>query len=350
MRRKKWFGIARKLVGFSILVLWLGFIIWLATPVATLSSLEQVDKYPLYTVRYYGPYQRAASVADFVGRFIGPLASPLVASRSHALDAPAWACSLFVASGDADGELYGRNFDWQYSPAVLVFTDPPDGYASVSMVDIAYFGFERTRVGTLADASLVERAPLLFLPFLPFDGMNEHGLAVGMAAVPAGGMRPDPSKETISSLMIIRQVLDHAKDVDEALAIFETHNVDMAGGPPIHYLIADVSGRSVLVEFYQGEMKVVPNDEPWHVATNFLRSSVEGSAQGECWRYDKIEQRLAETEGQLTWQAAMDLLEAVSQSVTQWSIVYHMSTGDVNVAMGRHYDDVHTLHLNLTEE
>ena len=43
-----------------------------------------------------------------------------------------------------DDRLFGRNFDWRYSPALLLFTDRPaaGGYASVSMVDIAYLGFD----------------------------------------------------------------------------------------------------------------------------------------------------------------------------------------------------------------
>ena len=36
--------------------------------------------------------------------------------------------------------FYGRNFDWEFSPALLLFTDPPDGYASVSMVDLTFLG------------------------------------------------------------------------------------------------------------------------------------------------------------------------------------------------------------------
>jgi hypothetical protein len=41
----------------------------------------------------------------------------------------------FAAIGDEEQNLYGRNFDWQFSPAVLLFTDPPDGtprYRSIS--------------------------------------------------------------------------------------------------------------------------------------------------------------------------------------------------------------------------
>ena len=298
---------------------------------ATLSSLEQVDDYSLYTMRYYGAYdQGTSSIAT---------ASP-----------PAWACSLFAALGDADRKLYGRNFDWEYSPAVLLFTGPPDGYASVSMVDIAYFGFGGDRAGTVTDLPLIERRALLDAPFWPFDGMNEQGLAVGMAAVPPGNMRSDPDKETVDSLMIIRKMLDGTSNVDEAVAIMQSYNVEMGGGPPLHYLIADSSGRSVLVEFYQGEMVVIPNETPWHLATNFLRSSVGESAEGVCWRYDKISQRLTQAEGQLTVQDAMNLLSNVSQGSTQWSVVYGMSSGDVNVTMGQKYDNVHTFPLSVAGE
>jgi hypothetical protein len=315
---------------------------------ATLSSLERVDDYPLYSMRYTGAYGGRASSAEGFKKWdieIENEPSPDLASQ-----VPAWACSLFAALGDADNGLYGRNFDWEYGPAVLLFTDPPDGYASVSMVDIAYLGFGGTRASELIDLPLIERRALLDAPFMPFDGMNEHGLAVGMAAVPPGYMRPDPDKGTISSLMVIREMLDRASDVDEAVAILQSYNIDFGGGPPIHYMIAAPSGRSALVEFYQGEMVVIPNEMPWHLATNFLRASAGESAQGLCWRYDRINQRLTEAGGRITMQDAMDLLAQASQEGTQWSIVYGMSTGDVHVTMGRQYDQEHTLHMRLAGE
>jgi hypothetical protein len=307
--------------------------------VATLSSLEQVDDYPLYTMHYYGAYNHRMSSTEGVKWLanVNPPNLDLTASPS------AWACSLFAALGDTDNMLYGRNFDWEYSPAVLLFTDPPDGYASVSMVDIAYLGFGGTKATTLTDLPLIERRALLDAPCLPFDGMNEQGLVVGLAAVPPGQMQPDPHKETAGSLGVVRKMLDHASNVDEAVAILQSYNIDFQGGPPLHYLIAAPSGRSVLVEFYQGEMVVIPNETAWHLATNFLRASAGESAEGRCWRYDRISQRLIEAGGQMTMQEAIDLLEEVSQgSLTQWSVLYGMSTGDVNVAMGRQYDKLHT--------
>jgi hypothetical protein len=317
-----------------------------ADEVATLSSLEKIDDYPLYTMHYYGAYpQWRSSVEDS-----GSVARKNLLKHERAETQPAWACSLFAALGNEDNMLYGRNFDWEYSPAVLLFTDPPDGYASVSMVDIAYLGFGGSKASTLIDLPLIERGGLLNAPFLPFDGMNERGLVVGMAAVPPGQVPPDPNKETIDSLMVIRKILDQASTVDEAIAILKSYNITMGGGPPLHYLIASTSGGSVLVEFYQGEMVVIPNETTWHLATNFLRASVGESAEGECWRYDRIFEWLTDAGGQSTVQEAIDLLEDVSQEGTQWSVVYGMSTGDVQVIMGRQYENVYTFPLSFAEK
>jgi hypothetical protein len=308
---------------------------------ATLNSLEQVDDYPLYAMRYYGAYNPKVSSAVPVKRLARsnwPSLTPLP---------PAWACSLFTAPGKADNRLYGRNFDWEYSPAVLLFTAPPDGYASVSMVDIAYLGFGGSKAGRLTDLPLKERQALLGAPFLPFDGMNEYGLTVGMAAVPGGKMPYDPDKKTIDSLRAIREMLDHARNVDEAVALLQSYNINMEGGPPLHYLIADSARRSALVEFYAGEMVITANENAWHLATNHLHTAADETGHSGCWRYDKMYQRLAETGGQLATQDALDLLAGVSQESTQWSVVYGMRTGDVNVAMGRKYTAVHTFHLRL---
>jgi hypothetical protein len=301
----------------------------------TLNSLQKVDDYPLYTMTYIGAYQ-------FHTETLHPKGSITIAESS-----PSWACSLFTILLDEDNLLYGRNFDWQFSPALLLFTDPPDGYASVSMVDIAYFGFESIDAMNLDDLPVEERTSLLETPSLPFDGMNEYGLAIGMAAVPPGNMQSDANKETIGSIGIIRQMLDHVRTVDEAIDIMAGYNIEFGGGPPIHYLMADATGKSVLVEYYNGEMHILENEEPWHLATNFLRSSIDDPAEGGCWRYNTIQARLAETKGQIDPRAAMSLLSDVAQNNTQWSVVYQMNSGVISVVMGQHYENVHRFQLDL---
>ena len=306
---------------------------------ATLNSLEQVDNYPLYTMHYIGSYAEQA-------RSYRTVAPPNVFLPSaQGICQANWGCSLFAALGDKEDRLFGRNFDWQFSPALLLFTDPPDGYASVSIVDIEYLGFTGDRSKKLADLPLAERRNLLDAPFIPFDGMNEKGLAIGMAAVPAEAMPYDPQKEAIGELGVIREILDHAATVDEAIDVLGNYNIDMSE-VPIHYFIASASGASAVVEFYRGEMVVFPNEAPWQVATNFLLAFTNGHEQGQCWRYDLISQRLKGLEGKASSDDAIGLLEDVSQENTQWSIVYHMTSGDLNIIMGRDYSGiVHKLQM-----
>jgi len=142
--------------------------------------------------------------------------------------------------------------------------------------------------------------------------MNEHGLAIGMAAVPQADTLADPSKERITSLGIIREILDHARDVDEAMDLIRDYNIDFRGGPPLHYLIADAKGRLFSLSFTGAKCISFENEQPWHSTTNFLRSSVE-DPQGNCWRYDRINDRLNEKQGYLDSNAAMELLSEVAQ-------------------------------------
>ncbi len=181
----------------------------------TLASLQQVDDYPLYVMQYF---QEDGS----------PQTSGHATARASA-PTNGWACSLFTVLLDTDHLLYGRNFDWEFSPALLVFTQPPDGYASVSMVDITYLEFDAEGAARLMDIPVEERGGLLGALAFPFDGMNEYGLAIGMAAVSSGDMQPDPSKPVIGSIEIIREILDHARDVDEAVDLFREYNIDFRG-------------------------------------------------------------------------------------------------------------------------
>lgn len=87
----------------------------------TLASLRRLDDHPLYLMTYEGDYDERVGIAET------PTPKP-------------FGCSLFVAAGDPARPLFGRNFDWDDHPALLLRTSPPDGYASISMVDILYLG------------------------------------------------------------------------------------------------------------------------------------------------------------------------------------------------------------------
>jgi hypothetical protein len=304
----------------------------------SLTTLRKVDDYPLYVMTYHGDY----GFDDFLER----------AARAGSRSDPGgqgitggWACTTFAALSTEGNAILGRNFDWHNRPSLLLFTGPPDSYASVSMVDIAYLGFG------VEEPSWVDRLALLDAPYLPFDGMNEVGLAVGMMAVPRAESSKDPKKATISSLHAIRLMLDYAQDVNEAISLLDDYNIDFGGGPPVHYLIADSSGDSAVVEFLDGEMNVVRNDELWQVSTNFVISTErpEG-ANSPCWRYDAVYETLEQAGGRISQEEAMALLEDVSQSGgshTMWSVVYGMTAGDIQVVVGGKYAEVYEFKLGM---
>lgn len=181
--------------------------------------------------------------------------------------------------------------------------------------------------------------------------MNEYGLTVGMMALSYVKPATDPQKVTIGSLHVMRLILDYAKDVDEAVSLLQKYNVDFAGGPPLHYLVADSSGNSAVIEYFGGEIQIIRNTEPWQVATNFtLWKTTLDEAISSCWRYQTVYETLSQASGLPSEQGAMVLLKRVSQASTQWSIVYNMSTGGIQVAPLQRYDRVQTFDLQMRKK
>jgi hypothetical protein len=101
-----------------------------------------------------------------------------------------------------------------------------------------------------------------------------------------------------------------------------------------------------VVEFVAGRMNVLWNQGPWQAAVNFQLTGTAEPARQTDPRYQTISGELGR--GQVRdWAQAMKLLERVAQPHTRWSVVYGMRDGEVHLAMGRHYADVHTFHLPL---
>ncbi|MGK5740858.1 linear amide C-N hydrolase [Micromonospora sp. URMC 103] len=268
----------------------------------TLASLRRVDDLPLYEMTYVGRYDAT----------VGTDASP----------ASPFGCSLFVAAGDRHRPLFARNFDWDANPAMVLRTDPPQGYASISLVDLSYLGVGDDPAGDQR---------LLNAPLLPFDGMNERGLAVGLAADDGARAEPRPGRPTVGSVRILRLVLDRAATVDEAVAVFTAHNLDFSGGPALHYLVADATGASAVVEFVDGEMRVERGRGSWQALTNVPVAGIAESRRREDRRYDLIARAMTETGGVLDAAAAHRVLTAVRQAHTRWSVTYGLRSGEVRL-------------------
>jgi hypothetical protein len=306
--------------------------------IVALSTIKRVDDYPLYVMTLTGPFR---SRDEF-----GEAAEPNEVNPRYAqIDRDRWACSLFTALGDPGSMVFGRNFDWRFSPALLLFTHPPDGYASVSMVDIGYL-LDDQSANALLDLNIDDRKSLLEAPFWPFDGMNERGVAVGMAAVPASELPFDEARDTVDSLQIMREILDHASSTAEAVEFFRTVNVDMGGGPFLHYLITDAAGKAVIIEFLDGSMVEIWQENPWLVATNYLLSDESDGSGDHHRRYETIVERIRTSDGRMDSSTAMSVLREVTQENTQWSVVYKVSERTIEIVMGRDFQTTHKFELD----
>lgn len=290
-----------------------------ATDIArTIGSLRRIDDLPLYEMTFHGSYDRET-----------PFGEEELAGR-----ADGWACSLFALGGDRP--LFGRNFDWDPNPALIVHADPPDGYASVSVVDLFHL-LGDSAPPDLSAAS--DRRRLAHAVLAPFDGVNEKGLAIGMATAPEGGLpAPSPGRPDIGSVRVIRMMLDRAATVAEAVAIMRRYDVDFTLGPQVHYLIADSAGDSAVVEYAGGEFNVIDD----RMLTNFTMTGTSDAQRRADTRYGALADGLPAVRD---WRDAMGLLRRVAQPHTRWSVVYELGGATARVVTGRRWERVHTISL-----
>ena len=236
----------------------------------TLASLRQVDAHPLYTMTYAGDYgfddflKTGAKNDRDIERFIMRRLLRGVQINLGIADA---GCSVFSARNEKGEAIYARNFDFRYAPALLVRTRPREGYASISMVNLAFAGYG---AGKLPVPGRASSFLTVAAPFLPFDGMNEKGVAMALLAVPKADPPRLPGRVTLNTTTAIRLVLDKAATVDEALALLGRYDLYFSGKVECHYLIADRSGKAVVVEFQDGKMETVPQTKSYAIATNFI--------------------------------------------------------------------------------
>jgi len=319
--------------------------------------VSEKDDYGFYTMNYSLDYdldelmqKGVSSDQEYVDYIIKKLFKGLPIS----IDISKYACSTFSAQTPEGGYLLGRNFDWCYSPSMLVYTDPDDGYASVSMVNLGFLTYDAAYLPN----SYLNRLMTLAAPYVPVDGMNEKGLAIGVLYLESEPTLQDTQKIDITTTAMIRIVLDRAANVQEAIALFNQFDMHDSAGACYHYQIADASGASAIIEYVNNEMRILypeyrTTGYSYQGATNFFLSPDGDNAEpfGED-RYAILNETLSAADGILTTSSAMNLLASarISSYVwpdgwedrTQWSAVYDLTNLTVNICVGMDYESVYT--------
>lgn len=256
-------------------------------------------------------------------------------------------CSTIQTQNEQGEILFGRNFDWVNSQALILLSKPEDAYASISTVNLDFiqsttsFPFDQLPDDVIARAAL----------YAPLDGMNEKGLAVSVNMIQDSEVIAQSGQsQNLTTTTAIRMLLNKAADVDEAIKLLQEYNLHSSMNMMIHFAIVDASGRSVVVEYVNNEMSVI--DTP--VVTNFYFAEGDkqniGTAQSH-ERYEQLMKQLDENET-MDMHQVRDALDSVSKDnygefeSTEWSIVYNLNTLEIHYYHRENYEKRYVFNLN----
>ena len=254
-----------------------------------------------------------------------------------------YGCSSFCAQSTEGDVIFGRNFDMDAQNSgsyLIVHTKPENGYESYSTVNLKFLGI--TAPSEPAD----DTSPLLLAPYIPLDGINSEGLAICVLQLNFPEIHASGSGVNMTSTTIIRNVLDNAKNIEEAIEIFQSCNVH-TDGYAYHYMLGDASGKSAVIEFVDNEMVVSYKSSDIQVCANtyvteegiaFYKDS---SSADSLNRMNAISSSVKNSSFDLTAENAFKALKAGSNSYTRWSIVYNLTDRTMVISINRKFDKMY---------
>jgi len=222
---------------------------------------------------------------------------------------PDYGCSSFTATNNEGEHTFARNLDIDFAPIMVVKTLPKNGYSSISMVNLSALGFNMNYV----PSGFMDKCLLLAAPYIPFDGMNEKGVAICVNMVNGQAIDQKSDKIDITTTTLIRLVLDKAQNVDEAIELIKKYDLHDSTGGPYHFQITDRSSKSVVVEYFENEIQIVQSN----IMTNHALNSLEpedSTFTDTNERYNTISEKLSQTNGILSIEESIALLQEVKLS------------------------------------
>ena len=341
---------------------------------ATAATLRDIKEGHLYTMENTADYKLneimdqggAKSSEDLIMKVFQNLLNLPVSASDSKMD---YGCSAFCVKSPDGDVIVGRNFDYRFvsSANVAVHNIFPGAYESMCISAMPYLDEKTFVAGSLSDGTTDISVPIAASVYCCLDGMNDAGLFIGVLSLRGGGaVQHDSGKPNIVPSLAIRIALDKCANVDEAVEMFRNHNffADGEDSPNnYHFLVADASGKSVVIEYFRpGEEAPVEDAKAkdWtlnvldedHVTNFYLTEGWQNLGVGQN-RYDIIHNRLQEKQRILTEDEAMQLLQDVHQllnpeeitSNTQWSVVYNLTKNTATVCVDKDYET--RLHFNL---
>lgn len=324
----KWIGIT---FVAALAVIAAGAWVMFGTFAKAAGSIEKLED-GLYAMEFTGDYGFDEFLAEGGADSDSGVADYMVSFLSHGFykadskaQTDSFGCST-IYTQDADGTyFFGRNYDWAECKAMIVHTKPENGYESVSTCCLDFLGFGEEYV---PDGSMMNRIMSIAAIYVPLDGMNEQGLMVAdLFAGDDAETHQQTGKTALTTTTAIRLLLDRAANVEEAIALLRQYDMNSSNDMSHHLSIADANGRSVVVEYVDGEMLVTETK----VVTNHYLSDCQKQGVGSEQSHQRYDTLAAHT-GPAGAEKVRDLLESVAQKnfpqteesyeKTMWSIIY----------------------------
>lgn len=172
---------------------------------------------------------------------------------------------------------------------------------------------------------------------LPLGGMNEQGLVVEELNMPPVVVVQSQTKGILNEFQLVQYMLDNFSTVGEIeTAMMNFHMLPLLVS--LHYLVMDRSGRSMIMEFDGSRFRFyycrdtgipVLSNNPYRESLRYLENFRGFGGNLEVVRRPGSNERFLTAASMLSAETAeapvtrsIQILEAVSQPDTRWSIVY----------------------------
>lgn len=294
------------------------------------------------------------------------------------LAAPEFGCASFTATTVEGDALLARNYDFYETNIGIVRTHARKGcHATISTTDLSFAGKQlKDGIQGIADKVLC-----LTVPYITLDGVNDAGISCCINMSYQGGgeggsttaTNQNTEKPDMTSTLLLRMILDYADDLEEAVTIAQSYDLHDSANESFHYMVADASGRSAILEWVCGdditdnngaarELVVTYSDVDAHIGedeatakyqwmTNFIIQPgyyLSDKQKPGYDRYEHIYEVLNASDGvvQDEWEA-MNLLgqiarrtwKPVRNAYTPHSVVYNLTDKSVLWVSNENYED-----------
>ncbi|QJR10857.1 hypothetical protein DSM104443_01927 [Usitatibacter rugosus] len=247
---------------------------------------------------------------------------------------PAVPCTTFCVRGP-EGLVFGRNYDYAFGEGMVLVN--ARGVEKVSVLERNAARWT-SKYGSVTFNQYGRDNPM--------GGVNERGFVVELMELQDTKYPPADSRPQLGSLEWIQYLLDNYASVEEAVT--GAKRVRIGTSAPLHFLLADRSGDTAVVEFLNGRMVVrrgetlasrvlanTPYDEDVEYAAKTTpKAELPRGLEGSRERFSRAARAVKAYEAQPTESAverSFGILDEVAQKGhTQWQVVYDLKAATIH--------------------